>query len=211
MHETRIHFRPPTARTGFTLIELLGVIVIIGILIVFLMPMIRGALETSKVEQTEIVLQGISAAISEYENDKGDYPASNWKDEWGTPPNTTNIGAEALVIQLFGSKWESRLNEDQLTNTDGDESRKTLARFPKPTLFELKDSWGNPIAYAHRRDYEHAQVYVIAEPSGESTFQAHMNLATGQFWRPKEFQLVSAGPDGEFGTADDIPAWKEGH
>jgi prepilin-type N-terminal cleavage/methylation domain-containing protein len=211
MHETRIHFRLPTARAGFTLIELLGVIAIIAILIVFLMPRIRGAFQTSKIQQTEIVLQGIAAAISEYENDKGDYPVSSWKDEWGAPPNATNIGAEALVIQLFGSKWQSRLNEDQLTNTDNDESRKALARFPKPTLFELKDPWGNPIAYSQRRDYEHAQVYVMAEPPGESTFQAHMNPETGQFWKPKEFQLVSAGPDGEFGTPDDIPAWKEGH
>jgi len=198
-----------TARTGFTLIELLAVIVILGLLIVFLMPMIRGALESSKEQQARIVLQGISAAISEYENDKGDYPASSWKDEWGSPPNTTNIGAEALVIQLFGSKWQSRLNEDQLTNTDGDESKKALARFPKPTLFELQDPWGNPIAYSHRRDYDHAQTYAMAAPPGESTFKAHMNAQTGQYWNPKGFQLVSAGPDGEFGTKDDIPAWKE--
>ena len=209
MHETRFHFRPRTARTGFTLIELLAVILILGLLIVFLMPNIRNAFQTSKIRETQIILQGISGAISEYENDKGDYPASNWKDEWGPAPNTTNIGAEALVIQLFGSKWQSRLNEDQLSNTDNDESRKALARFPKPTLFELKDLWGNPIAYAHRRDYDRAQVYVLVDPPGESSFKAHMNPQTGQFWNPKGFQLVSAGPDGEFGTGDDIPAWKE--
>jgi len=197
-----------TARRGFTLIELLAVIVILGLLIVFLMPMIRDALGTSKEQQAGNVLQGIAAAISEYENEKGDYPASSWKEEWGSPPNTTNLGAEALVIQLFGSKWQSRLNEDQLTNTDADESKKALARFPKPTLFELKDPWGNPIAYSHRRDYDKVQSYAMAEPPGESTFKAHMNPATGQYWNPKGFQLVSAGPDGEFGTKDDITTWK---
>ena len=196
-------------RRGFTLIELLAVIVILGLLIVFLMPMIRGALESSKEQQARIVLQGISAAISEYENDKGDYPASSWKEEWGPAPNATNVGIEALVIQLFGSKWESRLPEDKLKNTDNDESKKALARFAKPTLFELVDEWGNPVAYSHRRDYAAAQVYVMANPPGESTFKARMNPQTGQFWNPKTFQLVSAGPDGEFGTDDDIPAWKE--
>jgi prepilin-type N-terminal cleavage/methylation domain-containing protein len=211
MRETRIRFPGPAARAGFTLIELLGVIVIIGILIVFLMPTIRSAFESSKVEESQIILQGISAAISEYENEKGDYPASNWKEEWGSAPNTTNIGAEALVIQLFGSKWQSRLNEDQLVNTDGDESKKALARFPKPTLFELKDLWGNPIAYAHRRDYGQSQVYVMAAPPGESTFKALSNPGTGQYWQPKQFQLVSAGPDGEFGTGDDITSWRQGN
>jgi prepilin-type N-terminal cleavage/methylation domain-containing protein len=209
MHSTRIRIRPPRARAGFTLIELLGVIVILGILIVFLMPLLVGALRSAKVSTTKGFLQGLSAAITEYENEKGDYPASSWKDEWGPAPNATNIGAEALVIQLFGSKWQTSLKEDCLVNTDGDESRKALARFPKPTLFEIKDEWNNPIAYLHRRDYEHAQVYVMADPPGESTFKAHMNPTTGQYWEAKRFQLVSAGPDGEFGTGDDIPAWKE--
>jgi prepilin-type N-terminal cleavage/methylation domain-containing protein len=196
-------------RAGFTLIEILAVIVIITILIAFLLPQIRGARETAKIETAQGFLEQISTACSEYENEKGDYPGSSWKEEWGPAPNATNLGNEVLVIQLFGSKWESRLPEDRLKNTDEDESKKALARFPKPTLFELVDEWGNPVAYSHRRDYAQAQVYVMANPPGESTFKAHMNPQTGQFWNPKTFQLVSAGPDGEFGTADDIPAWKE--
>jgi prepilin-type N-terminal cleavage/methylation domain-containing protein len=196
-------------RAGFTLIELLAVILIIGILMYFLLPNILGVGKAARIKTTGGFLQGLSTAISEYENEKGDYPASSWKEEWGPAPNATNVGIEALVIQLFGSKWESRLPEDKLKNTDNDESKKALARFSKPTLFELVDEWGNPVAYSHRRDYAEAQVYVMANPPGESTFKARMNPQTGQFWNPKTFQLVSAGPDGEFGTDDDIPAWKE--
>lgn len=198
-----------SSRAGFSLIELLAVLLIIGILSYFLLPNILSMGEAAKVKTTANFLVGISTAVSEYENEKGDYPASSWKDEWGQPPNLTNIGNEVLVIQLFGSKWESRLPEDKLKNTDEDESKKALARFPKPTLFELVDDWGNPVAYSHRRDYGQAQVYVMTQPPGESTFKARMNPKTGQFWNPKGFQIVSAGPDGEFGTADDIPAWKE--
>jgi len=196
-------------RAGFSLIELLAVLLIIGILSYFLLPQILGVEKAARIKTTAGFLAGISLAISEYENEKGDYPASSWKEDWGQPPNATNLGNEVLVIQLYGSKWESRLPEDRLKNTDEDESKKALARFAKPTLFELVDEWGNPVAYVHRRNYGEAQVYAMAQPPGESTFKARMNPQTGQFWNPKGFQLVSAGPDGEFGTEDDIPAWKE--
>jgi len=215
MRETKRCIRPGTARGGFTLIELLAVIVILSLLIVFLVPLLSRQQENAKVLATKGFLQELSTAVSEYENEKGDYPGSSWKEEWGSAPNNTNIGCEALVIALFGSKWQTRLPEDRLCNTDGDESKKALARFAKASLFEIKDQWGNPIAYLHRRDYEHAQVYAMVDSTGqaagESTFKARMNPETGQYWNPKGFQLVSAGPDGEFGTDDDIPAWKEGH
>jgi len=205
--------RPGAARAGFTLLELLAVIVILGILMIFLVPLLGKSEDVARMQTTRAYLSTLGSAISEFENEKGDFPSSSWKDEWGTPPNTTNIGAEALVIALFGSKWRTSISEDRLINTDNDESKKALAGFPKPALFEIKDEWDNPIAYSHRRDYDHPQTYLLKDPktgeARESVFKARQNPQTGQYWNPKGFQLVSAGPDGEFGTEDDIPNWKE--
>ncbi|MBK7641754.1 MAG: prepilin-type N-terminal cleavage/methylation domain-containing protein [Planctomycetes bacterium] len=213
MNDRADRFRAQAGAAGFTLIELLGVIVILGILFAFLVPILGKSEDTARIMTAKARLEELRSAIAEYETKMGDYPSSSWKDEWGSPPNTTNIGAEALVIQLFGTQWQTTLSEDLLSNTDSDESRKALARFPKASLFEIKDPWGNPIAYSHRRDYEHPQVYLLQDPHtdelGESTFKAHKNEKTGEYWMPKKFQLVSAGPDAEFGTDDDITAWDE--
>lgn len=213
MQNETVRMRAGAARAGFTLLELLAVIVILGILMAFLIPILGKSEEVARMNTTRAFLLTLASAVSEYENEKGDFPPSSWKDEWGTPPNTTNVGAEVLVITLFGSKWRTSIPEDRLINSDNDESKKALAGFAKASLFEIKDEWDNPIAYSHRRDYEHPQSYLLKDPKTgelrESVFKARMNPKTGQYWNPKGFQLVSAGPDGEFGTDDDIPSWKE--
>ncbi|MEY2785357.1 MAG: hypothetical protein RL277_1567 [Planctomycetota bacterium] len=196
---------------GFTLIEMVAVIFIIGILTTFLVVTLGKTGEAAKEKITASYLQQLSAAIAEYENQHGDFPPSAWKEEWNTAPNSTNVGAEALVLTLFSGKFQANLPDDRLVNTDNDMSQKPLARFPKADLFELKDEWGNPIAYLHRRDYKRQDVYLLLDPATgeprESSLLAAMNPKTGEPFNPRGFQLVSAGVDGEFGTADDIGNW----
>ena len=43
----------------------------------------------------------------------------------------------------------------------------------------------------------------------ESTVAAQKDEATGLFRNPNRYQLISAGLDGEFGTADDLGNWTE--
>lgn len=204
--------RAARARGGFTLLEMMAVIVILGILVAALVVTLGKAGETAKEQTTRAFLETLRSAISEYETKFGDYPGSAWKEEWGPAPNATNLGAEALVLQLFSTRFQVNLPDDRLVNTDRDQSKKPLARFPKADLFEIRDDWGNPIAYLHRRDYGRQDVYVLIDPhSGEereSTLKAVPNGTTGQPYNPTSFQLLSAGPDGEFGTEDDIGNWK---
>jgi prepilin-type N-terminal cleavage/methylation domain-containing protein len=204
--------RGARARAGFTLIELMAVIVILGILTAALVVGLGKAGEEAKRKATAAFLVQLEAAIGEYEQRFGDFPPSQWQEEWGSAPNPTNLGGECLVLSLWSPKWGGvNLRDDRLVNTDADETKKSLSRIPKPALFELKDEWDNPIAYLHRRDYEKQQVYLATPPDSndalESTVRAERNPATGQPFNPTGYQLRSAGPDGEFGTADDIGNW----
>ena len=196
-------------RSGFTLIEMLAVMVILSILMAFLVTSLMGASETVELENTRQFIAQIGAAVDTYETDEGDYPPSSFPSGADRGSNKVNMGAEELVIALMkpGSEvWE--LPEDRLGNSDGDATRKSVTSFPKPDLFELTDFWDNPIAYIHRRDYEKPIIYLTFDPdTGESHEQpvsAYKSSKTGAFFNRRSFQLISAGPDGLFGTSDDI-------
>ena len=199
-------------RAGFTLIELLAVLVILALLMVFLVPRLGKAGEVAEERMTRTYLTQLDVAIAEYEHQFGDYPPSRFLPEWGTPPNTTNLGAETLVLALWSPKWEgTSIPPDALSNLDEDATPKPLATFPKPMLFELRDRWGNPIAYFHHRDYGRKDLYVTESPDTgetiESSAAARTDDRTGLYRNPKRYQLISAGLDGEFGTEDDIGNW----
>ena len=202
---------------GFTLIELLAVLAIIAILLVVLVPRLSKAGEIAEERFTKAYLTQLDTALAEYEQQMGDYPPSKMLEEWTgfAPGNTTNLGAEVLVLSLWSPKWGgTTLAEDRFVNTDEDDAKKPLAKFPKAALLELRDEWGNPIAYFHRRDYGRSDTYVTQDPSTgeeiESIAVAHKNEVTGSYFNPNRFQLISAGLDGQFGTGDDdIGNWEK--
>lgn len=184
-------------------------LVILGILIAVLLPRLRGVQEVAEVKLTRAFLTEVDAAIGEYETRFGDYPPSSFLDKWGLAPNDTNVGSEALVLSLWTNEWGgTTLSEDRLANTDSDQTKRALARFPVPELFELSDRWGNPIAYFHHRDYGKTVPYAMTDPETgeptESRATARQNPKTKSFANPTKYQLISAGADGVFGTEDDV-------
>jgi len=201
-----------TARTrgGFTLIELLAVIVILTILMAFLVPKLMGAEDVVKAENTRAFMLQVQAVLAEYENETGDYPRSDFTAEMGSPPNTLNLGAEALVAHLWSERFDGLgLSDDRLVNTDGDSAPKRITTLGNRQLFELRDDWDNPISYLHRRDYGRVDTYVTIDPEtgvelDQNQVRARMNDVTDRYENPKTYQLVSPGEDGLFGTEDDI-------
>jgi prepilin-type N-terminal cleavage/methylation domain-containing protein len=211
MRRTRAH----SQRSGFTLLEMLAVMVILSILVVFLAFRLGGLGESAKARLTATYLNEISLAVAEYEHEHGDYPPSEWDSKWGAQPNKKNAGIEILCVTLWSPKWGGvSLSEDKLDNTDGDRSKQSLTTHANRDLFELVDAWQNPIAYFHRRDYGREDLYItIDEESAdwtESTIKAYTNPKTGNYFRSRTFQLISAGQDGVFGTKDDLSNFERG-
>lgn len=199
-------------RAGFTLIELLAVLLIVGILASILVTQLGGAEESARIQTTRQSLSELRAVIDQYANEFGDAPASSFTEEQGVANEGTNVGAEALVVALWSRGWEAgglTDLEDGLVNTDLDASSKALTDFATRDLLEIPDAWSNPIAYIHRRDYDaRPREYVTLDPvTGEeirSAAAALENPTTGRWYRHGSYQLVSAGPDGRFGTEDDV-------
>ncbi|MCC6408270.1 MAG: prepilin-type N-terminal cleavage/methylation domain-containing protein [Planctomycetes bacterium] len=207
--------RTSDARGGFTLIELLGVIVIVSILMYFLITRLSGVDETVKVRVARQKIEQIAAELADYEVDKGDYPRSTFRTEWGQPPNNLNVGCEALYLALWQKGIDGAgLGEDLLGNHDGDATTKRLTVNPSLDLFELQDPWENPLAYFHHSDYGRKDRYSSSQPDTgealESELTARKSTKTGNWFNPQTFQLISAGPDALFGTEDDIGNFDSG-
>lgn len=201
-------------RAGFTLIELLAVLVILSILTAFLVTNVMGAKESVEEQATRARLTQIAAALSERENEKGDWPPSQWPDAWGATPDASNLGAEVLYMTICaeGQIGEGRFDEAPI-NVDGDKAVLRIPGHSSQELFEIADEWGNPIAYFHNRDYGREDTYSTYDgESGEvvqSVVRARRNERTGRWHEAKGFQLISPGLNGVFDkpgseTDDDI-------
>lgn len=201
--------RGALARSGFTLIEMMAVLLILSILFVFVITRVLGSKDTVLAENTRQFLSMLEASIGEYELEFGDYPPSTFPEALESIPNQLNAGAEMLFLSLYSKDWQSReLPDERLGNSDGDSTRRSLSSFSSTSLFEIQDDWGNPIAYIHRRDYDKEQTYVSSDSATgearEGVVKGRTNPRTGDPYNRTRFQLVSAGPDGAFGTEDDI-------
>lgn len=200
----------PRRNAGFTLIELLAVMLILAILVTFLMRSGIGGIRAVETGNTKAFLQEVTGLVNEYEGEFGAYPPSSFDPELDEKPSKANEGIESLVITLYraGRGWQApEVAEENLGNTDGDSTKKSLTTFSQADAFELLDAWGNPLAYIHRRDYDRKFTYVtwsVEDGEIEREVQALVSPKTGDPYRRRSFQLLSAGQDGEFGTGDDL-------
>jgi prepilin-type N-terminal cleavage/methylation domain-containing protein len=199
---------------GFTLIELLAVMLILSILIWFLVTNLGGAREVVEAGLTRSRLGNIEAMLSAWADERGDFPSSSFTPEQGVAPNLSNLGSECLYLALCAAGQDGvGVLDEELANVDGDRLARRLEGFESLELYEIGDDWENPIAYLHHRDYGRRDLYQSLDPETgellETQVTAEKNAATGRYHNPHTFQLLSAGPDGHFGTDDDIANYED--
>jgi len=199
---------------GFTLIEMLVVIVILGILMSLAVVGVTAAMRSSKVTRTEAMIEGLGGACEQYQIRWGDYPPTTLAEFKITMPNETNNGAEALTACLAsnrkGPQLLSSIKDDMYVNIDRDTASTNITGwfFGDCDLREISDAWGYPIIYFHAKDYQRASAslkrYKFDVGGQEYNVEPARSANTRTFLRSSKFQIMSVGPDGKPGTADDI-------
>jgi prepilin-type N-terminal cleavage/methylation domain-containing protein len=126
-------------KNGFTLVELMVVIAILAILSSFIISTVVIVRKKAKVRETEIYLQIIEMAATNYNQDHRDFPGGSKLT--GTPSETSAILFDGLTNGT--GRMAPYLKEDNvpIVIVDG---KKVFV-----------DSWRNPIAYKHPSAYMH--------------------------------------------------------
>jgi prepilin-type N-terminal cleavage/methylation domain-containing protein len=203
---------------GFTLIEVLVVIAIISVLMGLVLPSLMKTSGKAKITETSTLIMTVKVAVEEYERVYGDYPPTSLREE-GYTTNGINDGIESLIAHL-ASKGRGGpfidIEEKYYANLDNDE---IPSSFPLELFFgdsqarEIVDSWGNPLVYFHRADYDSPKKYMCTYKlfggKTASGFRPGKSEKTGTFHAWSSFQLWSMGPNGknENGEGDDIGSW----
>ena len=202
--DTRRHSRPepctrrsgpPVSRLlcvqagkGFTIIEILVVVGIIAVLASLLFPALLAHLEGARIEETRAQLRIIEAALSQYQNQFGDYPPSYGE---GDNPGAESLLAALCTTENGGPFLKEREARRWAGDADGD-GRK-----------ELVDPWKNPWIYFHNSDYTQGEVYYTFKGR---RWQVKPVKSGGAFLNLTSYQLWACGPNktDEAGAGDDV-------
>ncbi|MCA8941574.1 MAG: type II secretion system protein [Planctomycetes bacterium] len=206
--------RSQRPQSGFTLIEVMVVIAILSLLITALWPSISRALGASEETETQARMMELRAAIEEFQREYGFYPSDDFQNfgdeiEIKAKPDGVNSGVESLVMFLCwkpNARMDLTDNEDWLDNTDGDENSVEIPGLQRTAKMEVVDAWGTPFAYFTSQNYtKQQQIRLGGDGAGDDVIaKAYKNPNGKGFVGPRKFQLISAGPDREFNTEDDL-------
>ncbi len=192
---------------GFTLLEIMVVIALIGLLLGLVAVAVGRQSEAGRIAEARARLEQFALLLESYRDRTGDYPPATLALLGVRDANRVNEGSEAAVAALRAASYGGRRPEERwLGNGDADSSKALKSHDGSTALLELLDPWENPVAYFASRSYDEACTYRIG-PEGAAEdvlLKAAVNRRTGAPWQFESFQLRSAGPDGLFGTDDDV-------
>jgi prepilin-type N-terminal cleavage/methylation domain-containing protein len=202
---------------GFTLLEVLVVVAIISLLAGLIVPAVLKGPTKAHIVETQTLIEKIKIALEGYESAYGDYPPTSLRDE-GYFSNSTNDGIESLLVHLASKARNEpmEVGEKYLDNTDKDEVPKSYPLnwyFGDSKAREIVDSWGNPLIYFHRNDYEapkkYMRTYKLKGGKKITGVKPGKSKKTATYHGWSTYQIWSVGPNGknENGEGDDITSW----
>lgn len=192
-------------KAGFSLIEILVVITIIGLLVAASGGAYSVWTAKAEVAKAKTIITELEEYAADYNDRRGDYPPSSLKDlGLATTGDEANEGIEAFVQALFSDRYDGHRPDStgDLINADADEADKKRTVFQSAELLEFKDAWGQPLIYIRHSDYGKTFTYMINEESVR--VRAIKNPQTRTYYKFESCQIMSAGPDLEWDTPDDV-------
>ena len=177
--------------SGFTLLELLAVIAIIAILAGMLLAGIAAAVGHAHKTATLALIEGLKLSCDQYRADWGILPPDSPGDGSIPTANQANnrlFRALTTVVSRAGAPAMGGSHPFEPDNLDtGD--------LLNPNSL-IVDSWGNPIMFDN--NYSEGADYRSSHDAKANEFDS--------IWTDSlpNVDFRSAGPDGEFGTDDDI-------
>jgi prepilin-type N-terminal cleavage/methylation domain-containing protein len=203
---------------GFTLIEVLVVVSILGVLMALVSVLvIRAGAHKERMQTEQLVTAYLPQAIMRYQQEFKRLPPMSIKElnlisryKGLSTDNSTNECNEALLVALRHGDFSTPLGdtdlpiEDPFGNTDGDMWNQTPNGFGgNPDALEILDSWGNPVIYIHKNQYN--EVVRIVKMDGEEVEIEAVKRDDGTYYNPTSFQLISLGENGVFDLEEDDP------
>ena len=179
-------------RCGFTLIELLVVIAVIGLLAAILVPSVNGAFRAAAKRRAMSQMKDLEGAFRTYFTEYSQF-SPGWESKDGAWSDQNKVVIDPLLA----------------VGTDGDGSKNQGVNYKNLTFLELDTK--------AREAYDEAQV--LTDPWGTAyeilldlNFDDKISEGTGAQWgNEKDIRakvaVQCAGPDGEWGTKDDIRTW----
>ncbi len=181
------------AKKGFTLIELLVVLAIIATLASISFGIVSKFIEKGRKTESHLLATSVASACQDFKDEYGFYPKSVAQE--ADKFFALDSSQIEFILALTGESGVQNINEKRYLETKKAKNNQTNGiKVDESDVPEgVVDAWGNPIYVAIDYDFKFEGMKLKGMDDN-----IHRSVVA-----------VSAGPDGEIGTDDDVRTWEK--